>query len=664
MRLLLRRFPAWQLPGGLLLFALLCAAALAGPKNFRGNAATLTVTTTADSGAGSLRGAIAATSDGDTIQFDAALNGQSIMLTSDELAINKNITVDGPGADQLAVTRSSGTFRIFHILPGHTVIIKGLTISGGNGTYGSGLANESSMVAIDRCVVQDCSAQGSYGGGVYTNASPFEDANLTVLNSTIRNNYAYAAGGGIYIQASSTSHALVSIINSVVSNNTTGNVGATGFGSGSGGGISNGGETSITNSIVSGNESGASTGPQFPFGDGGGISNFGVVAIDNSTINGNSAGINGGGIYNGSGLVMIGSSTVSGNRATGLHDGHGWGDGGGMYNGGSMTIDNSTLSNNDATWSGGGVGNRGGLTIRHTTLGGNTAFEGGGIANNNNATLVIGNTILKAGAAPGVNIQNNSGTVTSQGYNLSSDNGAGFLTASGDQINTDPILGALQNNGGPTFTHDLLTGSPALDAGDPNFTPPPSTDQRGYARVFSGRVDIGSLEVQPTLPITISGTISYCSNPVPGPVPNVTLTLTGSMSGSTLSNGSGNYMLSSLPSGGSYTVTPTKPALTPGSAGITIVDAIATEKHFLGIGTPLSGCRLAAADVNGDAAVNTVDVVAIQRFFLGLSTGTANVGKYQFSPVSRSYPGPVSNQTGQNYDTLVFGDVVAPFAEP
>ena len=70
-----------------------------------------------------------------------------------------------------------------------------------------------------------------------------------------------------------------------------------------------------------------------------------------------------------------------------------------------------------------------------------------------------------------------------------------------------------------------------------------------------------------------------------------------------------------------------------------------------------------AADVNGDSSVNTVDVIAIQRFFLGLSTGIANTGRYQFIPVNRTYTGIVSNQTAQNYDTLVFGDVAAPFVE-
>jgi hypothetical protein len=146
-------------------------------------------------------------------------------------------------------------------------------------------------------------------------------------------------------------------------------------------------------------------------------------------------------------------------------------------------------------------------------------------------------------------------------------------------------------------------------------------------------------------------------------VPNVTLNLAGSASGSTLSDSSGNYTFSSLPSGGSYTVTPSKAARVPGSPNINTVDVIATQRHFLNLGTPLSGCRLTAADVNGDTSINTVDVIAIQRFFLGLSTGIANTGQYQFTPANRIYTGIVSSQTGQNYDTLVFGDVASPFAE-
>ena len=163
--------------------------------------------------------------------------------------------------------------------------------------------------------------------------------------------------------------------------------------------------------------------------------------------------------------------------------------------------------------------------------------------------------------------------------------------------------------------------------------------------------------------VSVSGHISYCSNPSAGPVPNVTLNLTGSGSGSTLSDGSGNYTLSALTPGGTYTVTPSKNGLAPGTPGAAIntVDVIAVQRHFLILGTPLSGCRLTAADVNGDASVNTVDAIAIQRFYLGYPTGIGNAGQYQFDPVNRTYPLIGSNQTGQNYNALIFGDVATAF---
>lgn len=159
----------------------------------------------------------------------------------------------------------------------------------------------------------------------------------------------------------------------------------------------------------------------------------------------------------------------------------------------------------------------------------------------------------------------------------------------------------------------------------------------------------------------VSGVISYCSSPTLNPVSGVALTLSGDAGGSTVSDGSGNYTLSSIPAGGNYTVTPSKSALAPGSASIDTVDVIAAQRHFLSLGTPLSGCRLTAADVNGISGVDTVDVIAIQRFFLGLTTGIANAGKYQFTPSNRTYSGVTTDQTGQNYDTLIFGDIAPGF---
>ena len=151
--------------------------------------------------------------------------------------------------------------------------------------------------------------------------------------------------------------------------------------------------------------------------------------------------------------------------------------------------------------------------------------------------------------------------------------------------------------------------------------------------------------------------------PVPGPVANITLTLTGTQSSTTLTDSNGNYVFSSLQSGGTYTVTPSKASLLPGSAAINTIDVVAIQRHFLVIGSPLTGCRLTAADVDRNTLINTVDVVAVQRFFLGLTTGTANTGKYNFAPTSRNYLAVTTDQTGQDYDVLVLGDVASPFAE-
>jgi hypothetical protein len=120
--------------------------------------------------------------------------------------------------------------------------------------------------------------------------------------------------------------------------------------------------------------------------------------------------------------------------------------------------------------------------------------------------------VLKAGKMGG-NIYTDGGTVISRGYNLSSDNGGGYLNGPGDQINTEPLLGPLQDNGGPTLTHALLPGSPASDAGDPDFTPPPFYDQRGlgFARVVNGRIDVGSFEVQGPTP-TPTPTATPCAS--------------------------------------------------------------------------------------------------------------------------------------------------------
>ena len=257
------------------------------------------------------------------------------------------------------------------------------------------------------------------------------------------------------------------------------------------------------------------------------------LTISGLTItNGNVTDSFGGGILN-TGTLTVTNSTLSGNSATGV--GGGLTDfGGGIFNTGTLTVTNSTLSGNSATGvgvvsgSGGGIFNDlGTVTVTNSTMSGNSAsFAGGGIYNWNpssGATLTIGDTILNAGAS-GANIVNDRGTITSLGYNLSSDDGGGFLTGPVDQINTAPMLGPLQNNGGPTFTHALLAGSPAINMGNPNFTPPPDYDQRGpgYPRVVSNRIDIGAFEVQqgPTPTPTATPTATATATPSPAVTTN------------------------------------------------------------------------------------------------------------------------------------------------
>ena len=246
---------------------------------------------------------------------------------------------------------------------------------------------------------------------------------------------------------------------------------------------------------------------------GGGIYNdHATLTVSNCTISGNSTSTDsfgqGGGIFNdgsfGSGPLTVSNCTISGNSAVP-------GTGGGITNySGTLTITNSTLSGNSAQ-DGGGISNYGNpeysnVTVNSSTLSGNSAAPGYGGAISNTGTLKIGDTILNAGPS-GVNIYNlGLGTMISLGYNLSSDNGGGYLTVTGDRINTDPRLGPLQNNGGPTFTHLPASNSPAIDAGDPT----PAMDQRGpgFVRVMNGRIDIGAVEAQAT--------------PTPTPTPTAT----------------------------------------------------------------------------------------------------------------------------------------------
>jgi hypothetical protein len=221
----------------------------------------------------------------------------------------------------------------------------------------------------------------------------------------------------------------------------------------------------------------------------------------------------GGGIYN-TGTLTLSNTTLSGNYANYFWGYDGFG--GGIYNAGTLTVSNSTLSGNEAgvhTSNSGGVGggiyNAGTLTLSNSTLSDNYASGGcGGIYNEDGGTATVGNTIVAGNSSPAV--PDVSGAFSSLGYNLIGvGDGATGFTGAGDQVGTigspiDPLLGPLADNGGPTWTHALLPGSPAIDAGDPAATG--DFDQRGLARIVDGNgdgtatIDIGAYEVQPAPP--------------------------------------------------------------------------------------------------------------------------------------------------------------------
>jgi len=236
---------------------------------------------------------------------------------------------------------------------------------------------------------------------------------------------------------------------------------------------------------------------------GGGIRNYADLSLTNSTVSGNTAYTHGGGIYAGPyGDMTITNSTVSDNTASE--------DGGGI-NGSNFSMTNSTVNGNIADYRGGGIWG-GHFSLANSTVSGNTANLVGGLlassATITNSTVsentssgfgdgiygvasTLANTIV---ADNGVRNCGGSG-ISSLGNNLTDDDTCGF-TEPTDLVVADAMLGPLQNNGGPTETHDLLPGSPAIDAGSMDC-PPPDTDQRGVARPQGAACDIGAVEYLP-----------------------------------------------------------------------------------------------------------------------------------------------------------------------
>ncbi|MDQ3710889.1 MAG: thrombospondin type 3 repeat-containing protein [Acidobacteriota bacterium] len=263
--------------------------------------------------------------------------------------------------------------------------------------------------------------------------------------------------------------------------------------------LTGGNGTSATQSINNGNGGAI-------LASGGSLSLDGVHVTGNAAVSTFANGF-GGGVYFSGGTHRIINSTFSGNTAGAACAG--------FANTGALIVINSTISGNTATSStsnSGGFCNVGSATLRNVTITNNTANSGGGF-NQGQGTLNLGNTIVAGNIATNGNFPEivfNGGVFISAGNNLVGDS-PGDSTFTGVPItyqptdirDMNPMLGALQNNGGTTPTHALLAGSPAIDVGNNTLTSEPF-DQRGagFPRIVDGNndgtaiVDIGAFEVQ------------------------------------------------------------------------------------------------------------------------------------------------------------------------
>jgi CSLREA domain-containing protein len=358
------------------------------------------------------------------------------------------------------------------IYNGGTLTVTNSTIDGNSCTgtgnaacAGSGINSSSTATASVTVTGTTISNNSAFnGGGIYIVGSV-----MTIDSSIISNNSATNGGGGIWQGGYGLSSQLI-ITNSSISSNTVLS-GGNGFGGGLH--VEPSSSVSISNSTFDGNIASSS---------GGGINTFSPITVTDSTFINNQAGY-GGGIDSGAVLVVTGS-TFSGNSASF--------DGGGIKAGANKQITNSTFSGNTAN-QGGGIYASGSTlpadnAITNTTITGNTATTGGGIVNGGVPWWGGWTSLVNTIVANNTGGDCHNGTYGNFAVTSSLDSDGSCNNA----VTADPLLGPLADNGGPTQTHALQAGSPAIDAGDDSACP--LTDQRGIGRPQGGHCDIGAYE--------------------------------------------------------------------------------------------------------------------------------------------------------------------------
>lgn len=372
---------------------------------------------------------------------------------------------------------SAGNGGAIFFFEGPLTLVKSRISGNTANNNGGGLYQSGGTATISNSVITGNYATEGSGGGVYAKSTV---TNLTIANSTITGNHATGGhGGGVFTAAG-----VASISGTRIASNDAKSLG---------GGVASNGSTTIDRSTVIGNRSTTSFG--------GGIAQVsGSLALRSSTVRGNHADAgNGGGVLlaDSGALMTVTSSTLSGNSAN---------KGGGLFiqNCTAAILVNSTISGNKAATSGGGIYGDGSSTFRaqNCTVAFNQAIGvGGGIA----SLAPLGGTMPTLQSTL---IANNSGSAGSRDvwgpgffaeFCLIRDPAGAVLvetTADSNRLGVNPRLAPLANNGGPTKTHALLAGSPAINKGSSSALL--TTDQRGpgHKRKLGLAVDIGAFERQ------------------------------------------------------------------------------------------------------------------------------------------------------------------------
>ena len=450
-----------------------------------------------------LRDAAALAVDGDTITFAPSIS--SITLTNGTIN-TQAVSITGPGAAALTITTTADpkSYDMFGIGGTGDVVISGLTITknpihvGNTGTF-----------TLDEVTISGSS--NWYGGALYASGGITE---LNIIDSNFENNTSSDGGGAISVMNAEN----VSVSGSTFTNNHSDRDGGALY-------LQRANDFTVTNCVMNDNSASRSGGALFI----GGIS--GITTITDTTIDSNHADGSGGGIStsiqagNGrSGIININNSTLSNNTS----DASGAGLAFFNSDGSVATINNSTITGNAAAVAGGGVavGRDFSLHLNQSTISANSAAGlylndgGGGISIYDelsvvtmSGTIVSGNTSTVVGAADFGLYQydgSETGSFTATNSIIGEVDSRIAANGTNNVTSTDPMLGALADNGGSTMTMAPLAGSPAIDSG-PNpvasFTGNGS-DQRGapWVRVYGGRSDIGALEVQPTPTTTTTAT--------------------------------------------------------------------------------------------------------------------------------------------------------------